>query len=73
MNTFAANISAADALSHDLIQERIRDARRRAQVRAVRADRRAARRAARHVSEPLARQPRHDLRWRMLHFLSPVR
>jgi hypothetical protein len=42
MNSFTANPTAAGTVAHQLIQDRIHDAERRAQVRAVRADRRRA-------------------------------
>jgi hypothetical protein len=45
MNTFTNNLTAADTVARQLIQERVQDAERRAQVRAVRAARRAARQA----------------------------
>jgi hypothetical protein len=69
MNTFTNNPSAASFVARQLIQERVRDAERRAQVRAVRAARRAARQA--HQSRPLPST--HDLsRW-AFRFLFPAR
>jgi hypothetical protein len=69
MNTFATNVSAAEAVAQYEIRQRVHDAERRAQLRAVRA----ARRAARHESRPLTPESSHHLPWWTLRFLSPVR
>jgi hypothetical protein len=73
MTSFTHNLTAADSVARQLIQERVHDAERHAQVRAVRAARRAARRAERHISTPLAPQSTHDLPWWTLRWLTPVR
>lgn len=75
MNTFTTNPSAAGAVARQLIQDRVRDAERRAQVRAVRL----ARRAERHAASPYTPRPAttppqtRDLPWWAVRFLMPVR
>jgi hypothetical protein len=71
MNSLTSNLSAADTVARQMIQERVQDAERRAQVRAVRADRRAARQASQ--SSSVAPPATHDLPWWAFRFLFPAR
>lgn len=70
MNSFTSNLTAADAVARQLIQERVEDAERRAQVRAIRADRRAARQASQ--ARPVALPQTRELPWWAVRFLFPA-
>jgi hypothetical protein len=70
MNSFTSNLTAADAVARQLIQERVQDAGRRAQVRAIRADRRAARLASQ--PRPVVPPQTRDLPWWAFRFMFPA-
>ena len=71
MNSLTSNPAAAGTIARQLIQERVRDAERRAQVRTLRADRRAAREA--YQPRPVVPPATHDLPWWTFRFLFPAR
>lgn len=71
MISLTSNLSAADAVAHQLIRERVQDAERRTQVRAARVARRTARRQARStVPVPPAGR---ELPWWALRYTHPAR
>jgi hypothetical protein len=76
MNSFTSNLSTAQMMAEQTIQDRVRDAEQRALAHAVRAERRAEQRAAQAaVREPRKLSARRPPRqpWWAFRFLHPVR